>query len=73
MPVPTSYLLPISASKYLLLIRFTAQINSGGARISNWVIPSQLYIMLRSQPPQGVLEKKQTFTKYGQLEKGQVP
>lgn len=46
MPVPTSY--PISASKYLLLIKFTAQINSGGAQISNWVITSQLYIMLRS-------------------------
>lgn len=46
MPVPTSY--PISPSKYLLLIKFSAQINSGGAQISNWVITSQLYIMLRS-------------------------
>lgn len=55
MPVPTSY--PISEFKYLLLIKFIAQINSGGAQISNWVITSQLYIMLRSQHPQGLLGK----------------
>lgn len=70
MPVPTSY--PISASKYLLLIKFTAQINSGGAQISNWVITSQLYIMLRSSNLKEYWEKKQTFTKCGQLEKGEV-
>lgn len=56
MPVPTSY--PISASKYLLLIKFTAQINSGGAQISNWVITSQLYIMLRSSNLKEYWEKK---------------
>lgn len=72
MPVPTSY--PISESKYLLLIKSTAQTKSGDGQISNWVITSQLYVILRNQHPQGILEggKQTTFTRCFQLEKEEV-